>query len=129
MDLHNTEKQLILYAKNHFGRIDYGEDLKYFAARLYGLDPEQVEIYMIRNMVIELYQKLISGGYLSFQLKAFMNGLFKRSWREKGRHEIDHSLLLRELLGDIQGMKVKDIELGETDKSILQNSMKHLLNS
>lgn len=129
MELHNTEKQLILYTKNHFGRIDYEEDLKYFAARLYGLGPEQVGTYLIRSMVIELYQKLIGGGYLSFQLKTFMNDLFKRSWREKGRHEIDHSLLLRELLGDIQGMKVKDIELGEADKSILQNSMKYLLNS
>jgi predicted aldo/keto reductase-like oxidoreductase len=72
MNLHKIEKQLILYTKGHFKRIKYEQDLKYFAAELYALSPEQVEWYSISHMVTDVYQKLVDHGLISFNLKNFL---------------------------------------------------------
>lgn len=124
MKLCEVEKQLILYTKNHFGRIDYKQDLKYFAAKLYGLSPEQVEWYSISNMITELYQKLYSNGFIYFNLQTFFSETFRRAFREQGKREVNWNTINREILSEIQGMAIRDgekllLELGKADLKLL----------
>lgn len=129
MELHEIEKQLILYTKGHFGKIDYEKDLKYFAAELYGLYPEQVEWYSIFNMTIKLYQKLIDAGLIDFKLINFLSETFRRAYREEYEDKIDWMTVIRQILGEIQGMQVYEgdkilIELGNADLSLIPEKVK-----
>jgi hypothetical protein len=121
--LHQIEKQLILYTKCHFKRVDYKNDLKYFAAELYGLSPEQVELCSISHMVVDLYQKLADNGLITFNLKNFLSDTFRRAFREENKREINWNILNREMLAEIQGMQVQDTilegQLGKADLSLL----------
>ncbi|WP_137743334.1 hypothetical protein [Robertmurraya siralis] len=129
MELHYWEKQLILYTKNHFERIDYDKDLKYFPAELYGLHPEQVELYNMLGMVVRLYQKLIDNGHIPFTLERFISENFRRAFRENNKHEISHKHILRQILAEISLIHVLDdkgkriFELGEIDEK-LNNKIK-----
>jgi hypothetical protein len=119
-----AEKQLILYTKNHFKRNRSDEDLKYFAAKLYGLDPRQTEKYNVINMVVDLYEKLIAMGLIKFTLNSFLSETFRRAWRQNGNDNVNWDTVISHILAEIQGMQVKDkekvfIELGEADLSIL----------
>lgn len=130
MELHEVEKQLILYTKGHFKQVNYQEDLKYFAAKLYNLPPKHVELYSIVNMVIDLYQELIDNGYLKFNFKTFMNDIFKRAYREQNKREVNWNIIIREMLAEIQGMQVnnltdkEDLELGEVNLSLIPEKIK-----
>lgn len=125
MELHKIEKQLILYTKCHFKRVNYEQDLKYFAAELYGLYPEQVELRSISHMVVELYQKLVDHGLITFNLRNFLSDTFRRAFREENKREVDWNILNREMLSEIQGMQVQDTilegQLGNADLSLLPN--------
>lgn len=116
------EKQLILYTKGHFtdlGKMDYAEDLKYFAAEAYGLYPKQVEQRSIFHMVITLYQKLIDNGYIRFDLEQYMANLFKRSWlHDNDGNKISRENVLDQMLAEIQGCPVKGMDLDKADLSI-----------
>lgn len=123
LELYEIEKQLILYTKCHFKRIDYKNDLKNFAAELYGLSPEQVELYSISNMVTDLYQKLANNGLITFNLKKFLSDTFRRAFREENKREIDWNIINREMLVEIQGMRIQgtilEDGLGKADLSLL----------
>lgn len=123
IELHQIEKQLILYTKLHFKRIDYKNDLKYFAAELYGLNPERVELYSISNMVTDLYQKLADNGLITFNLKTFLSNTFRRSFREEDKNEINWNIINKEMLAEIGGMQIQGTilegELGKADLSLL----------
>jgi hypothetical protein len=124
MKLHDTEKQLILYTKGHFGKIDYEHDLKYFAADLYGLFPEYVEWYSVFNMVVKLYQKLVDEGFIDFKLINFLSETFRRAYREDNTDKVDWMIVIRQMLAEIQGMAVCEgenvlIELGRADLSLI----------
>jgi hypothetical protein len=121
MELHKIEKQLILYTKGHFKQINYQEDLKYFAAELYGLEPERVEWYSIINMVNDVYQTLIDKGLIDFNLKNFLSDTFRRAYREESIMDVTWKIVVREMLGEIQGMQVQGtgLELGKADLSLI----------
>ena len=127
MKLYHYEKQLILYTKNHFKRIDYDRDLKYFAAEHYGLSLESTDDYNVLHMVIDLYQKLIDNDYKGFKIERFISDSFRRSRRERDSNEVSYDDILRQMLSEIQCMQVRgysdkeDLELGEADLSILHN--------
>ena len=117
--LTNIEKQLILYTKHHFKRIDYDNDLKYFAVELYGLYPEQVEKYSILNMVVDVYQKLIDLEYIELKLNKFIDIIFQGAWMRDGKISKDD--LIKRMLGVIQetatGDLLKDLK---ADHSIIK---------
>ena len=119
MDLHYAEKQLILYTKGHFKRIDYYNDLKYFAANLYGLSVEQVDEYNILHMVIDLYEDLVDTRYIKFRLKHFLSDVFKRGFNDTGKNEIKWDNVIRHILAEIQGIGVDGLELGKADLSLI----------
>jgi hypothetical protein len=119
INLHPTEKQLILYTKGHFKEIDYSRDLKYFAAEMYDLDPERVEQYSINHIVTNLYQKLVDAGFIEFSLKDFLQDTFKRSWLYYNSRSIDYRVVLEQMLAEIQKIRTHGLDLGEVDHSIL----------
>lgn len=124
MELHYWEKQLILYTKGHFERKNYDKDLKYFVAELYGLYPEQVELYNILGMVVRLYQKLIDNRHIHFTLEKFIDENFRMAFRERDKFEINHHILLGQMLAEISMVAVLDndknrvLELGNIDEKI-----------
>lgn len=123
MQLHEVEKQLIKYTKGHFKRIDYYNDLKYFASELYGIGEEHIDQYNILHMVIDLYESLVKNGYIDFRLKFFLSDVFKRASREENKHEVSWHNVIREMLAEIQGIPVKGLELGETNLSIIPEAV------
>jgi hypothetical protein len=130
MDLHYWEKQLILYTKCHYGRIDYENDLKRFAAELYYQSLEHVEQYSVLHMVVNLYQRLVDNEKLPFKLERFISDVFRRSWRERDSREVSYDDVIRQLLAEIQGMEVlgRGLDLGSPDEKMLlviQEDMQH----
>jgi hypothetical protein len=121
MELHYWKKQLILYTKNHFGRIDYEKDLKRFAAELYYLSLKHVEKYSELHMVVDLYQELVDNEKISFKLERFISDIFRRSRRERDSREVSYDDVVRQLLAEIQGMQVlgTGLELGSPDEKML----------
>jgi hypothetical protein len=121
MELHYWKKQLILYTKNHFGRIDYEKDLKRFATELYYLSLEHVEKYSVLHMVVDLYQKLVDNEKIPFNLERFISDIFRRSWRERDSREVSYDDVIRQLLAEIQGMEVlgKGLDLGSPNERML----------
>jgi hypothetical protein len=121
MELHYWKKQLILYTKNHFGRIDYEKDLKRFAAELYWLSLEHVEQYSVLHMVVDLYQRLVDDGHISFKLESFISDIFRRSFRERSSREVSYDDVLRQMLAEIQGIVVlgTNLNLGSPDEKML----------
>lgn len=112
--LHYWEKQLILYTKGHFKRLNYAEDLKWFPAELYGLEVEQVSIENVFHMVVDVYETLGKYGFVHFELKEFLASLFR------GSSSVQLETVIRQLLSEIQGMSVANtgLELGEADKEL-----------
>jgi hypothetical protein len=125
VELTHMEKQIILYTKGHFtseiGGINYNRDLKYFAAKIYGLWPKQVEKRTLFHMIVTLYQKLIDAGYIKFDLEEYLSRLMKRAWLHYDMKDISFENILDQMLAEIQGTTVKGMELGEADLSILEN--------
>jgi hypothetical protein len=124
-ELHEIEKQLILYTKGHFKRINYDEDLKHFAAKLYGLNTETVELYSIINMVIDTYQALVDLGYINFKIDKFLSDTFRRAWRDESKREVNWNTVLKEMLAEVSCMQVnfeeqsKSLNLGKVDLTII----------
>src|SRR5690606_28708744 len=123
MELHYWEKQLILYTKGHYNRIDYNKDLKQFPSAYYELPLEHTNDYNTLGMVTRLYQKLIDNGRITFTLETFIDGIFKRANFNHGESSVNRDDILRHMLGNIQGMKVKDqdkeyIVLGDIDNKL-----------
>ena len=123
--LNYYEKQLILYTKNHFSRIDYERDLKYFASKLYALSLERTSADSINHMIVNLYQKLVDYGYLNFKLDSFITQVFRMAWWDSGKIEINIDLINEHLLSEIQIMRVRslhvpDLELGEAEVCLIE---------
>lgn len=126
LNLHHYEKQLIKYTKGHFERdLDYKNDIKYFAARLYGLPIEHTPVYSVANMVIDIYQQLVDAGYLENNLKRMFDTLFKRARWDNNKDNINYDDVIWYYLSCFQGLQIKgyddpswNIDLGETDESI-----------
>jgi hypothetical protein len=123
MELNYWEKQLILYVKGHFKRVDYQRDLNHFPANLYGLELEQVEQYSVFSMVVGLYQTLVDDGHIKFTLEGFISDVFKRSLFEREKkNQISYNDIIRQMLGEIQNIKVlgENLELGSPDSKLLK---------
>lgn len=125
MELNYWEKQIILYTKGHFGKIDRATSLTYFAAEHFGLYPSQVEQYSINYMVTNLYEKLIDGGYIGFDLYSFIHEAFKRQhFHAESTDSVKWGDMLNLMLSDIQGISVRgegfDLNLGAPNKNLLQ---------
>lgn len=124
VELTHMEKQLILYTKGHFKRIDYGQDLKYFASKIYGLWPERIEKRTLFHMIVTLYQKLIDDGYIRFNLEDYLNRLFKRAWLHyNDEDKISFDNVLDAMLAEIQGTSVRGMRLGDVDLSIIKEEL------
>ncbi|MFE8094443.1 hypothetical protein [Bacillus toyonensis] len=125
MELHYWEKQLILYTKGHFKRIDYKKDLKLFTAKLYGLGLEDVGMQNVLHMVLDVYETLCENGYINFKLKTFIATLLKKSAFKSESNKIDAYDVLQELLAEIQGISVlrNGLDLGKADRELLEKIM------
>ncbi|AFV21553.1 MULTISPECIES: hypothetical protein [Bacillus] len=125
MELHYWEKQLILYTKGHFKRIDYKKDIKLFTAKLYGLGLEDVGMQNILHMVLDIYEALCENGYINFKLKTFIATLLKKSAFKSESNKIDAYDILQELLAEIQGISVlrNGLDLGKADRELLEEIM------
>lgn len=128
LKLNPTEKQIILYAKNHFQGIDYENELPYFAARMYGFEVKDVSLRNTLSMVTDLYLRLVEAGIIQFKFENFINDLFRRSKRERDDDNVSKMDVVREMMAEIQGMPVKDLELGNPDFSIFKERIKKTLN-
>lgn len=112
--LHYWEKQLILYTKGHFKRLNYEKDLKWFPAELYGLAVEQVSAENVFHMVVDIYETLGKCGLIRFELKEFVSAMVR------GASDKQLDTAVRQLLSEIQGMSVANtgLELGEVDTEL-----------
>jgi hypothetical protein len=123
MELNYWEKQLILYVKGHFKRVDYHRDLNHFPANLYGLELEQEEQYSVFGMVVGLYQTLVDDGHIKFTLEVFISDVFKRSLFEREKkNQVSYNDIIRQMLGEIQNIKVLgvNLDLGKPDETLFK---------
>lgn len=123
MELNYWEKQLILYTKNHFEKIDYDGELRYFPSKLYGLYLEHTEDYNVFGMVVRLYQRLVDMELLTFSLEGFLNDAFRRSLIERGKNdELNRRDIMRLMLAAIQNMNVMGthLDLGVRDDELFK---------
>lgn len=120
MEINYWEKQLILYTKRHYGRVNYKEDLKHFPAKLYGIPLDSVKQYHEKGMVVRLYNGLVSEGHLKFELEDFIDNIFHRSVRERDSTEVSYYEVLGELLADIQNLTIggTELDLGDVDTDL-----------
>lgn len=125
MELHYWEKQLILYTKGHYKRIDYKKDIKLFTAKLYALSLEDVGFKSVLHMVLDVYETLCDNGYISFNFKTFISTLLRESAFKSEDHKIDEYDILHKLLAEIQNIPVlsKGLDLGEADAELLEEIM------
>lgn len=125
MELHYWEKQLILYTKGHFKRIDYKKDIKLFTAKLYALGLEDVGSKNVLHMVLDIYNALCENGYINFNFKTFIFSLLRESAFKSEPHKIDDYGILHKLLAEIQNIPVlsKGLDLGEPDSELLGEMM------
>lgn len=131
MELHYWEKQLILYTKYHYGRIDYNKDLKRFSAELYGLGVENTDNYNVLGMVVRLYQKLVDAGHIRFNLEKYISDIFKRASFERGKKEVSYNDIIHQMLAEFQGLVVHEdekeiLELGEVDEMLKATIQKEI---
>ncbi len=125
--LYYWENQLILYTKGHYGHINYENDLRYFACKLYGLDLQHTDDYNVFGMVVRLYEKLVEIGLIRFSLEDFLTSAFRRSAIERSANdEIKHMDIMRLMLAAIQNMKVLDtpLNLGNADRDYVNLILK-----
>jgi hypothetical protein len=123
LELNYWEKQLILYTKGHFGRVNYERDLKRFPSELYGLSLEHTDNYNVLGMVVRLYQKLVDGYFIRFTLEKFITDIFKRASIERSKNEVSYDDVLRQMLAELQGLQVREgeeliIDLGKADEDM-----------
>lgn len=119
LGIYYWENQLILYTKGHYGHLNYENDLRYFAAKLYGLDLQHTDDYNVFGMVVRLYEKLAQNNLIKFSLETFLTDAFRRSAIERNANdEVNHMDIMRLMLAAIQNTKVLDtpLDLGEADK-------------
>lgn len=129
MALTHYQKQIILWTKNRFQ--DYPDmTLEKLVAKTYDLQLENVTERNIYNILLDIYESLVQEGLLNFSLERFLLDAFKqnRYSNEAGQDGliIRRKDLIRLLIAELQGlkvwddlMKVKLIELGEVDVSLL----------
>lgn len=129
MALTHYQKQIILWTKNRFQ--DYPDmTLEKLVAKTYDLQLEHVTERNIYNILLDIYEALVQEGLLNFSLERFLLDAFKqnRYSNEAGQDGliIRRKDLIRLLIAELQGlkvwddlMKVKLIELGEVDVSLL----------
>ncbi|MEB9467871.1 hypothetical protein P4J10_14445 [Bacillus cereus] len=122
MEFDYWEKQLILYTKGHFKRINYEKDIKHFAANLYGLKLKQVSTDNVLHMVLDIYEKLCLNDYIKFNFKNFISDLFKKSYFTDKGDKVDLSDILNQVLSQIQNIPVvrSGLDLGEVDKELFE---------
>ena len=119
MELSYWEKQLILYTKGHYARVDYEKDLKEFPAKAYLLGVEHTDQSNVFNFVTRLYTTLYENGHIPFTLEGFLTNIFKRVRFDKDNNSVDRMTIMKQMLADIQGMRVLGrIELGEPDEEL-----------
>jgi hypothetical protein len=118
--LTESEKQFLLYTKGHFvkGEVLY-DDLKVFAAKNYGYDPEHAYMGSIVHFITQLYIGLVNAQYISTHgekdpLQYMFNSIFKYKLKS------DDDTLLRFLMSDMANVNVLGLDLGEADESYLQ---------
>lgn len=123
------EKQLILYAKGHYPRINYVADLKYFPANCYGIPLHLVDTHNESSMVIDLHEELCKAGLIHFKLRDFLDGVLRRA-RQAAAGDIEWDGVIAELLSEIQAIPVRNnqdellIDLGLPDKKLFSTIKK-----
>jgi hypothetical protein len=119
--LTESEKQFLLYTKGHFVRGDIlFDDLKVFAAKQYGYDPEYAYLGSIVHFMTQLYIGLIKAGYIGTRgddpMEYLINAIFKNNLKS------DDDTLLRFIMGDLAYVSVAGLDIGKADNSYLTPS-------
>lgn len=109
-----AEKQLVLYSKNHFKKMELLEDLKVFAGVQYDLYTNQVPPHSVYHMVVCLFFKLIDKGYITTQPKQFIMELFRTS-----EETLDYKDVISKMMVGIQWVKADGLNLGRADHLLL----------
>ena len=84
MEITYWKKQLILYTKNHYGKINYERDLKYFVAEYYTLDVEYVDYFNVFSMVMSIYRQLFLNDKMDYNLENFVSAMFADALLQRG---------------------------------------------
>lgn len=96
------EKQLIAYAKGHYGFVDFSyEFLKYFASSMYDLTYEDVYKYNVNHMLFALHRKMD----LLQDLEVVVESMFKLN----NYQGISYDDVIYILLSDIQGARTGNV--------------------
>ncbi|WP_026673282.1 hypothetical protein [Alkalihalobacterium bogoriense] len=118
-DLKRSEKQIILYAKCYFGKIDYDNDLKYFVADDLQTTGDKVHKDDIVQFIFNLYDKLVANGYIPFSVKKFVERTYQRKWVYENQIDIRKEDIMKNMLSEIQAMKINGLDLPDPDFTIL----------
>ena len=112
------EKQVIAYAKGHFGFVEFTYDyLKYFASSMYDLPYEEVRKYNVNHMLFKLHRKMNFNDDLEKMIEKMFN--------LKDSQSISYDEVIYVLLSDIQGAKTMGLLNGfTTDSGVYSNLWK-----
>ena len=110
------DKQVVLYTKGHYNKDVTGDGgsltLDYFAAWYYDLRLDRVNESIVYNLVMDVYVRLEELGYVSVSIEDMFARLFKdMNWA--GMSGITRGMVIRYLLGEMQGIQVYDEKTDE----------------
>ena len=110
------EKQVIAYAKGHFGFVEFTYDyLKYFASSMYDLPYEEVRKYNVNHMLFKLHRKMNFNDDLETMIEKMFN--------LKDSQSISYDEVIYVLLSDIQGAKTMGLLNGFTTESEVYSNL------
>lgn len=118
MDLTYWEKQLVLYTKMHFGKINYKHHLKYFTAKNHQVSDSDVSLVNMFSMVSSTYKKLVMVNHSEFDIQNFILDVFKNAAHSGNHGRADMWDVMETMLSEIQNSQPKALGL---DLGVLDN--------
>lgn len=119
MTLDYWEKQLVLYTKRKYLRVDYDEDLNTIVGNAYGFYAKDVDFHNTISFVSGVFEKLVEQKVIAFNLKTFITDTLKSASRFGGESKIDWHDVIKEMLVEISGCVIEGLKDWEVDKKLL----------
>lgn len=124
MSLEFEKQQLVLYAKGHYGQVNYPHHLYYFV----GLQNEENTMPVTDHhefmFVAETYHILQKRESLTFQFERFITGAYEKAKR-KGRNDVRVDDLVHQMFDELRLSTVTNEELGEKVNSVERFILEH----
>lgn len=118
MELTFWQKQLILYTKGQYGKIDYDRHLKYFAGLHFEIHIDHITEHHIFKLVSKTYHDLQKRQLVTFNFERFMCDVFRNA-KFDGREDVQLKDVIIRLLSEISSCNnLGSLELGEKVDSL-----------